>query len=108
MRIFSFEISANRHNSGECDFNRIAKWPEIASPAFLFFKISLGAPPPPPPGSPYKKRNMGKFWLSFNYPTSAPRHHHPLSYWYKNAQIFAKHLPMIVYDFVIHGFICSL
>ena len=107
MGIFSSEISANRNNSNKFEtliaLQNVLRWLLLHS---WFSKFPRGRPP----GPPYKRRYMGKFWISFNYPTSAPRRHHPhpLSYWYKNAQIFARHLPMTVYDFVIRGFICSL
>ena len=88
------------------DFNRIAKWFEIASHAFLVFKISPGVAP----GPPYKNRYTGKFWISLLYPTSVPRRHpHP------NHQTDAKHVVICwasAYDNLWFcdptGFICSL
>ena len=65
------------------DFNRIAKWSEMASHALLVFKISPGVAP----GPPYKNRYTGKFWISLLYPTSVPRRHpHP------NHHTDAKHV----------------
>ena len=56
------------------------------------------------PGPAYKKRYTGKFWISLFYPTSAPRRHPlppPIIILMQNTLLFAGHLPMIIYDFVI-------
>ena len=45
MGTFSSETAANRHYSGKFDFIRFAKWPDMASPAFLVFKIGQGKNP---------------------------------------------------------------
>ena len=104
MGTFSSETSANWHKSGKFEtliaLQNDLRWLFLHS---WFSKFPRGRSP----GPSYKKRYKEKFGISFFYPTSVPRHHphSPLisSYWYKNVICWA--IDMIIYDFVICGFI---
>ena len=78
------------------------------------FSCILGFQNFPGGGPPHKKTYTGRFWISSFYPTSAahrqtrPPPPNPSIILMQKTLLFAGHLPMIIYDFVIHGFICSL
>ena len=104
MGTSSSETSANRHNSGKSEIlialQNDPRWHLLHSWFSKFPRVC-------PPGPPYKKRYMGKFWISFFYPTSVPRRHlHPLSSAHTGTKtlLFARHLiwqSMILWSVVL-------
>ena len=121
MGTFSSETSANRHNSSKFEtliaLQNDTRWLLLQSCFFFFFFFFffLISPWEAPPDHPTRRDTREILDLILFYSTSAPRrppppprpHLTPIILMHKTL-LFAGHLPMIIYDFGIRGFICSL